>query len=92
MLICAARRQGRCACWDLKFLPRCIGVHQINRNRLLFFYKAVTAFPCDGRVQPSEVLPGAHPWLPATHGSAGPGAGMAAAAYLPAVSAPLDVG
>lgn len=58
----------------------------------LCFYKAATAFPCDGRVQPSEVLPGAHPRLPAAHSSAGPGAGMAAAGYLPAVSAPLDVG
>lgn len=59
---------------------------------LLCFSKAATASPCDGGVQPSEVLPGAEPRLPAAHGSAGPGAGVAAAAHLPAVSAPLDAG
>lgn len=45
----------------------------------------------DGSVQPTEVLPGAVPRLPAAHGSAGPGAGVAAAAHLSAESPPLDV-
>lgn len=44
-----------------------------------------------GSVQPTEVFPGACSWLPAAYGSAGPGAGVAAAGYLPAVSASLDV-
>lgn len=45
----------------------------------------------DGSVESTKVFPGAHPRLPAAHSSAGPGAGVAAAGYLPAVSAPLDV-
>lgn len=50
-------------------------------------------FKCsDGSVQPSEVFPGACSWLPAAYSSAGPGAGMAAAGDLPAVSASLDAG
>lgn len=46
----------------------------------------------NGSVQPTEVFPGACSRLPAAHSPAGSGAGMAAAGYLPAVSASLDVG
>lgn len=45
----------------------------------------------DGSVQPTEVFPRARSWLPSAHSSAGPGAGMAAAGYLPAMSIYLDV-
>lgn len=44
-----------------------------------------------GNVQPTEVFPGACSWMPAAYSSAGPGAGVAAAGYLPAVPASLDV-
>lgn len=46
----------------------------------------------DGSVKPPEVLRGTSSRLPAAYSSAGPGAGVAVAGDLPAVSAPLDVG
>lgn len=46
----------------------------------------------DGSVKPPEVLRGTCSRLPAAYSSAGPGAGVAVAGDLPAVSAPLDVG
>ncbi len=46
----------------------------------------------DGSAEPPEVFPGARSWLPAAYSSAGPGAGLAAAGYLSAVSASLDAG
>ncbi|XP_061760103.1 protein-serine O-palmitoleoyltransferase porcupine-like isoform X4 [Nerophis ophidion] len=45
----------------------------------------------DGSFQPPEVFPGARSWLPVADSPAGPGAGVAAAAYLSAVPPSLDV-
>lgn len=45
-----------------------------------------------GSIQSTEVFRGACSRLPATYSSAGPGAGMAAAGHVLAVSASLDAG
>lgn len=89
------------ACWDLKFVEVvfsqvCLCVHRCSLHAVHCVHASQSRFPLllrasHGNVQPTEVFPGACSWLPAAYSSAGPGAGVAAAGYLPAVPASLDV-